>query len=149
MDYLCWWCSTRKMYVSHRIYLVDALLFITASLAKRAGRVIHNSSVPWWILDNPFFHQFSKNLVYCVFRKQVRNYLTVLAAVKQIRTYLMVPRCCSLYTMNPLCFLESFLRTLILITQISHYLFSLLELIWTSIIIAKTTPIQVFFNCCL
>ena len=41
----------------------------------------------------------------------------------------MAQRCCLLYLIKQNCFLKNFLRTLILMTQVSLYLFALLELI--------------------
>ena len=43
--------------------------------------------------------------------------------------YSKVQRCCHLHLIKQNCLLKSFLRTLILMTQVSPYLFSLLELI--------------------
>ena len=43
--------------------------------------------------------------------------------------YSMVQRCCLLHLINENCLLKTFLQTLILMTQVSFYLFSLLELI--------------------
>ena len=43
--------------------------------------------------------------------------------------YSVAQRCCHLYLIKQNCFLETFLRTLILLTQVSLYLFSLLGLI--------------------
>ena len=42
-------------------------------------------------------------------------------------------RCCLLHLIKQNCLLKTFLRTLILMTQVSLYLFSLLELIWNCI----------------
>ena len=48
--------------------------------------------------------------------------------------YSTAQRCCLLHLVKQNCFLKTFLRTLILMTQVSLYLFSLLELIWNCII---------------
>ena len=48
--------------------------------------------------------------------------------------YSTAQRCCLLH-LNQNCWLKTFLRTLILMTQVSLYLFSLLPLIWNSVIV--------------
>ena len=48
--------------------------------------------------------------------------------------YSTAQRCCLLHLIKQNCLLETFLRTLILMTQVYLYLFSLLELIWNCII---------------
>ena len=48
--------------------------------------------------------------------------------------YSMAPRCCFLHLIKQSCLLKTVLRTLILMTQVSLYLFSLLELIWNCIV---------------
>ena len=48
--------------------------------------------------------------------------------------YSTTQRCCLLHLIKQNCLLKTFLRTLILMTQVSLYLFSLLELIWNCII---------------
>ena len=47
--------------------------------------------------------------------------------------YSTAQRCCLLHLIKWNCFLKNFLRTLALMTQLSLYLFSLLELIWNCI----------------
>ena len=49
--------------------------------------------------------------------------------------YSMAWRCYLLHLINQNCLLKYFLGTLILMIQVSFYLFSLLELIWSSVII--------------
>ena len=44
--------------------------------------------------------------------------------------YQTIQQCCLLHLIKQNCFLKTFLRTLILMTQISFYLFSLRKLIW-------------------
>ena len=52
--------------------------------------------------------------------------------------YSMAWRCCLLHLIKQNCLLKTFLRTLILMTQVSLYLFSLLELVGNCIIISVT-----------
>ena len=49
--------------------------------------------------------------------------------------YSMSWRCCLLHLIKQNCLLLTFVRTVILMTQVSLYLFSLLELIWNCIIV--------------
>ena len=48
--------------------------------------------------------------------------------------YLIARRCCLLQLIKQNCLLKTFLKTLILMTQVFLYLFSLLEVIWNGII---------------
>ena len=52
----------------------------------------------------------------------------------QYLLYSTARRCCLLHLIKQNCLLKTFLRTLILMTQVSLYLFCLLELIWNCII---------------
>ena len=63
---------------------------------------------------------------------RIANSVLNLASTKVNLLYLLCStagRCCLLHLINQNCLLKTFLRTLILITQVSLYLFSLLELI--------------------
>ena len=134
----------------------DSLLFITRSTGIPGTHLINLGKMEGWIklcatqwfwtrhlwignpapyTTRPLLQEFitsQKKLVLGAFGK-----LLIVLSTKANLLYLLystTQRCCILHLMKQYCLLKTFLKTLILMTWVSLYLFVLLELIWNCII---------------
>ena len=92
--------------------------------SNRCKRILEAAKLAYANKTSPLL---PRNFVLMIFCK-----LPIVFSAKVNLLYLLYPtaqRCCLLYMIEQNCLLKTFLRTLILMTQISLYLFSLLELI--------------------
>ena len=121
---ICEWVQVGiDVYISHRKYQVKCQLTPWFSAACAAA-IVHR---------NHFFrlYQQNKSSESKVKLRHAGNHCKrILEAAKLADLiYSTARRCCLLHLEKPNCLLKTFLRTLILMTQVSLYLFSLLELI--------------------
>ena len=87
------------------------------------------------MLINQKSSSLSRNLALGIFAKSLKVFSRKLNLLYLF--YSTAWTCCLLHLTKQNCFLKTFLRTLILITHVSLYLFSLLDLIWNCIISPK------------